>query len=121
MARRLGKPISPSHASSADAPHEEPQMAWHPAEWLLEAPRLPAHWQTYRPTVDELVVAIPQVAHRLDEVDQWAVGLRPLRVLLVRVWEAFWPATMLRRHDADPAVPQRQTGDAKGVDQRWWA
>lgn len=99
-------------------PLEATSLPWHPAELLLEAPRLPARWQQYRPSVDELVVALPQVAQRLDEVDQWAPGLRPLRLSLVRVWEALWPTTTWRHQDT--SQPKSQTSDATATDVRLW-
>lgn len=118
LPRRPGHPVSPPPANPTDSAHEELRLAWHPAELLLEAPRLPARWQTYRPTVDELVVAIPQVAQRLDEVDAWAPGLRPLRLSLVRVWEALFPTAAWWHQNA--SEPKPQTGDATIADERRW-
>lgn len=84
-------PDSPPPFEARDR-SEEALLPWHPAELLLEAPRLPAHWQAHRPTVDELVGTIPRVAQQLDHVESWAPGLRPLRLSLVRVWEVLWSA-----------------------------
>jgi hypothetical protein len=52
-------------------------------------------------------------------VDAWAPGLRPLRMTLVWVWEALWPATAWGHHDA--SEPKPQTGGATAADARRWA
>jgi hypothetical protein len=119
IARRPTAPMQPSQGEANLPAVEAASLPWHPADLLLEAPRLPEHWQTYRPAVDELVIALPQVAQRLDVVDAWAPGLRPLRMTLVWVWEALWPATAWGHHDA--SEPKPQTGGATAADARRWA
>jgi hypothetical protein len=118
LARPPGKLPGPPQDRREPPLPEGYRLSWHPADLLLEAPRLPNHWQTYRPTVDELVVAIPRVTQRLDDVDQWAPGLRPLKLSLVRVWEALWPATTWWHQEPPERKPQ--TGDTTTLDGRRW-
>jgi hypothetical protein len=57
------------------------------ADWLIEAPRLPNRLREYRGAIDELVVSLPDAASRLDEVEQVAPGIRPLRATISTIWE----------------------------------
>jgi hypothetical protein len=57
------------------------------ADLLLAAPRLPGRLREYRGAFDELVVSWPTAAARLDEVEQVAPGIRPLRASFSIIWE----------------------------------
>jgi hypothetical protein len=56
-------------------------------DWLIEAPRLPGRLRNYRGAIDELALALPEAAQRLDEMEQIAPGIRPLRAALSIVWD----------------------------------
>ena len=57
------------------------------ADWLIEAPRLPGHLRNCRGAIDELAIVLPEAALRLDEMEQMAPGIRPLRAALSIVWD----------------------------------
>jgi len=73
VTRRKGAPQKPEAISGAD--------------WLIEAPRLPNRLREYRGAIDELVVSLPEAASRLNEVEQVAPGIRPLRATFSTIWE----------------------------------
>jgi hypothetical protein len=54
--------------------------------WLIEAPRLPDH---LRGSIDNLAVTLPETVERLDEMEQLAPGIRPIRLSLTLLWDAF--------------------------------
>lgn len=51
------------------------------------APLPPDEMQPYRVALDELTLAWPDAATRLDEIERLAPGLRPLRESLAAIWE----------------------------------
>ena len=60
-------------------------------DWLIEAPRLPSRIRgSYRGTIDNLAVTIPETARRLDEVEHYAPGIRPIRLSLGVLIDALW-------------------------------
>lgn len=66
-------------------------LAMSQADWLLEAPRLPSHIRgSYRGTIDNLAVALPETVQRLDEVEQYAPGIRPIRISFGLMFDALW-------------------------------
>ena len=75
------------------------------ADLLLEAPRLPTRFRTYRGAMDELAVAFPGAALRLDEMEHLAPGIRPLRASLAMIWDTLCRTIPTARGDAPR--PQR--------------
>jgi hypothetical protein len=81
----------PSRAPKAVAPSG--------SDWLIEAPRLPEH---LRGSLDNLAVTIPETVERLDQMQQRAPGMRPIRMSLTRIWETFASALPSAREQASP-------------------
>jgi hypothetical protein len=74
------------------------------ADVLLQTPHLPQRFGAYRSQID-LAVALPAAAQRLDQIEQIAPGLRPLRASLSVIWETLMltiPAPV-----SDSSQPQR--------------
>jgi hypothetical protein len=74
---------------------------------LLEAPRLSAHYRHYCGAMDELAIALPGAVERLEEMEQMAPGIRPLRVSLTIVWDALCRTLPGARSNASPPPPTR--------------
>lgn len=70
-----------------------PGLALAQADWLIEAPRLPATLREYSGTFDNLAITLPETVQRLDEMEHYAPGIKPIRisfgVLLDTLWNAF--------------------------------
>ena len=91
----IDQPILKKHRSTEDqrrssdlsnsAPSRAPEaVALSGSDWLVEAPRLPEH---LRDSLDNLAVTIPETVERLDQMQQRAPGMRPIRVSLTRIWD----------------------------------
>jgi len=77
-------------------------------DWLLEAPRLPEHFRTYRGTLGQLALALPTALEHLEDVDLYAPGFNNLRASLGMIWHTLvypFPSTS----KADDAAPKRTT------------
>jgi hypothetical protein len=71
-------------------------------DWLIEAPRLPSRIHgTYRGTIDNLAVTLPETARRLDEVEHYAPGIRPIRISFGVLLDALW-RTIPGSHEDSP-------------------
>jgi hypothetical protein len=64
-------------------------LAYAGSDWLIEAPRLPEH---LRGSLDNLVVTILETVERLDQMQQRAPGMRPIRISLTKIWDTFYSA-----------------------------
>jgi len=80
------------------APGNRPPVAG--ADWLIEAPRLAGRLRNYRGAIDELADVLPEAAQRLDEMEQIAPGIRPLRAALSIVWDTLCRTLPGARSDA---------------------
>jgi hypothetical protein len=60
------------------------------ADWLIEAPRLPSHLREYRGAIDNLAITLPETVERLDEMEHYAPGIKPLRLSLGVLFDALW-------------------------------
>jgi len=65
----------------------ESDRQWSSAAWLVEAPRLPEHLRSYSGAMDDLATTLPQTAQRLNEIEHFAPGIRPLRLSLSMIWD----------------------------------
>jgi hypothetical protein len=66
-------------------------LAMSQADWLIEAPRLPSHIRgSYRGTLDNLAVALPETVQQLDHVEHYAPGIRPIRISFGLMIDALW-------------------------------
>jgi len=73
------------------------------ADWLIEAPRLPSHIRgRYRGTVDNLAVTLPETVQRLDEVEHYAPGIKPIRISLGVLLDTLWRTLPGGNHDERP-------------------
>jgi hypothetical protein len=85
-------PATPAHerlAPNGRAPGSN--LAMSQSDWLIEAPRLPSHIRgSYRGTLDNLAVALPETVQRLDEVEHYAPGIRPIRISFGLMFDALW-------------------------------
>jgi hypothetical protein len=81
--RRAGG-FAMTHVPSNRAAPSRKKPAMTGGDWLIQAPRLPDH---FRNSFDELAVALPGAVERLDEVEQIAPGIRPLRLSLSMIWD----------------------------------
>jgi len=70
------------------------------ADVLLESPRLPSRLQGYCGALDELAIA-----QRLEEFEQLAPALRPLRASLAVIWDTLCRTIPSTHSDSSP--PQR--------------
>lgn len=60
-------------------------------DWLIEAPRLPSRIRgSYHGTIDNLAATLPETVERLDEVEHYAPGIRPIRISLGVLLDALW-------------------------------
>jgi hypothetical protein len=75
------------------------------ADLLIQAPRFPNHVRT---SFDELAIALPGAVDRLDEVEQIAPGIRPLRVSLFLIWDTLC-RTVPGVRDSEPQPRERTT------------
>jgi hypothetical protein len=93
-------------AAGASAWRRELGLAISQADWLIEAPRLPSRIRgSYQGTIDNLAVALPETVQRLDEVEHYAPGIRPIRISFGVLLDALW-RTLPGSHDDD----RRPTG-----------
>ena len=75
---------------------------------LIQAPRLPEHFRGgYRGAIDTLAVSLPETALHLQDVERIAPGIRPIRVTLSMLWEAFCRAIPGGGQQNDPAPRPR--------------
>jgi hypothetical protein len=81
------------------------------ADLILEAPGLPSRLN-YRGAIDELVTALPEAGYRLEQMENVAPGLRPLRLSLSAIWETLCRTIPGSQHDS-PATKPRRTSN-------WW-
>lgn len=77
-------------------------------DWLLEAPRLPEHFRTYRGTLGQLALALPSAFEHLEEVDLYAPGFNTLRASLGMIWHTLVYPFPSPSKDDDVA-PERTT------------
>jgi hypothetical protein len=79
------------------------------ADWLIEAPRLPSRIRgSYHTTIDNLAVTLPETVQRLDEVEHYAPGIKPIRISLGVVLEALW-RTLPGNQDDERSSGRRPT------------
>jgi hypothetical protein len=91
-------------------------LAMAQADWLIEAPRLPSRIRgSYRGTIDNLAVALPETVQRLDEVEHYAPGIRPIRVSFGVLLDAFWRALPGGDSDEQPTRTSYQPYDHRHV------
>jgi hypothetical protein len=103
-----------NHAPTAPSrPHRPPSgLAMSQADWLIEAPRLPSHFRgSYQGTIDNLAVALPETVQRLDEVEHYAPGIRPIRISFGVLLEALWRTFPGTHDDERPTRPSYQALD----------
>ena len=81
------------------------------ADLILEAPGLPGRLN-YRGAIDELVTALPEAGHRLEQMEYVAPGLRPLRLSLSAIWETLC-RTIPGSQQESPTTKPRRTSN-------WW-
>ena len=98
---------------SAIVEHESPRrpaaggtrggsLALGQSNWIVNAPRLPSELRrNYRGTLDNLATSLPETVQRLDEVERYAPGIKPLRVSFRVLMEALWRA--LPGGEAEPS------------------
>ena len=66
-------------------------LALSQADWIVEVPRLPSRIRVgYRGTMDNLAIALPETVQRLDEVEHYAPGIRPIRITFGVMIDALW-------------------------------
>jgi hypothetical protein len=106
----VGAPNTPQQPHRGAAPGG---LAVAHGDWLIEAPRLPSRIRgSYRGTIDNLAVTLPETVERLDEVEHFAPGIRPIRISLGVLLDALWrtipgshegnqPSTRTSYHRAD--------------------
>jgi hypothetical protein len=84
-------------------------------DWLLEAPRLPHHFRTYRGTLGQLALTLPSALHRLDEVDHYAPGFNNLRASFDLIWHTIVPSfPSSGKTNPSASDPERTTRSADG-------
>jgi hypothetical protein len=74
---------------------------------LIEAPRLPS-LRNYRGAIDNLAVTLPQTVEQLDQVEQLAPGIRPIRRSFVMVWDTLRRTIPGSKTD-EPSPPKSRT------------
>jgi hypothetical protein len=87
------------------------------ADWLIEAPRLPSRIRGgYRGTMDNLAIALPETVQRLDEVEHYAPGIRPIRISFGVLLDALW-RTLPGSHEDDrhPTRTSYQPSDLRQI------
>jgi hypothetical protein len=96
-------PATPAHDRLAPQRRSAgSSLAMSQSDWLIEAPRLPSHIRgSYRGTLDYLAVALPETVQRLDEVEHYAPGIRPIRISFGLMFDALW-RTLPGSRDEDP-------------------
>lgn len=57
--------------------------------WLIEATRLTDH---VRESMDGLPSTLPETMERINQVEQVAPGIRPLRISFALIWDTIWRA-----------------------------
>lgn len=78
------------------------------SNWIVNVPRLPSELRrNYRGTLDNLATSLPQTVQRLDEVERYAPGIKPLRVSFRVLMEALWRA--MPGGEDGPATKSRTT------------
>ena len=79
--------VAPNRGSRSEG------LALGQADWLIEAPRLPSRIRGgYRGTIDNLAISLPETVQRLDEVEHYAPGIKPIRISLGVLFETLWRA-----------------------------
>ena len=107
QARRANAPLPENnvveHKPSVPVQKRSPSgFAMSQANWLIEAPRLPSRIRgSYRGTIDDLAIALPETVQRLDEVEHLAPGIRPIRISFGVLFEALW-RTLPGTHGDEP-------------------
>jgi hypothetical protein len=82
-----------SHERPRRPPMRGGSLAVSQSSWLIEAPRLPSEiGRNYRGTIDNLATSLPQTVQRLDEVERYAPGIKPLRLSFTVLIKALWRA-----------------------------
>lgn len=79
------------------------------ADLLIEVPRLSAHLWHYSGAIDDFVIALPDAALSLEEMEQLAPGIRPLRISLALIWDTLCRTIPGGRGEATSQPPE-QTG-----------
>ena len=95
----------PPYGGRKSAGRNAPAMT--SADFFLAAPRLPSRLSAYRGAIDELAVAFPDAARRLDEMEHLAPGIRPLRASLAMIWDTLCRTIPTTR--SDPSAPPNRT------------
>jgi hypothetical protein len=103
--------------TAPNQPHRPPSgLAMSQADWLIEAPRLPSHFRgSYRGTIDNLAVALPETVQRLDEVEHYAPGIRPIRISLGVLFDAFWRTIPGTHDDEQPTRTSCRGADLRNL------
>jgi len=74
--------------------------------WLIEAPRLPGHLQS---SIDSLPETLPETIDQLNQVEQLAPGIRPIRLSLSALWDALCHAFSGTNDEPEPPSRGRST------------
>jgi hypothetical protein len=77
------------------------------SDWLIEAPRIPAH---VRSSLDQITVSIPPAPLHLDHMEQLAPGLRPVRASLTIIWQTLCSALPVCPNSDQPPHPSTTGG-----------
>ena len=76
---------SPGLAIAGRGPRRADSTSTNPnsADWLIDLPRLPSRWRAYRSALGDISMA----SLRLEEMEQLAAGMRPLRESFAVIWD----------------------------------
>jgi hypothetical protein len=102
-----GDAVVNAPSSALPTPHRAPPggLAVAHGDWLIEAPRFPSRIRgTYHGTIDNLAVTLPETVERLDEVEHYAPGIRPIRLSLGVLLNALWRTIPGSHEDAQPST-----------------
>jgi hypothetical protein len=109
-AKEVARLILESQNSGLANANRGPIMLGTPAaDWLIEMPRLPSRLRTYRGAIGDIALAIPEAAQRLEEVEYFAPGIRPLRASFSVIWDTFFGTIPPSSHDS-PRPSHSPTG-----------
>lgn len=83
-------------------------------QWLLEAPRIPEHFRTYRGKLGHLAYALPSA---LQHMDEYAPGFSNLRASFDMLWDLLRPVPRSAHGEADDGERERTgwRGDGRRV------
>jgi hypothetical protein len=81
------------------------ETAFTSADFLIEVPRVTHHLRSYHGSIDDL---LPEAAQRYGEVEEFAPGIRPLRVSLSVIWDTLC-RTIPGTHNDSAPPPERPT------------